>query len=113
MNNIINFLIFLSEIIPCLIAIFSALGVIIAINPIHSILLLIIVFLCSAYILFMLQIQFLSLLLLLIYIGAIATLFIFVIMMLDIKISEEGYVNFLKYVPFNLFLGFIFLNELL
>ena len=39
-------------------------------------------------------------------------LFLFIIMMLDIKISEEGYLNFLKYIPFNFFIGFIFLNEL-
>lgn len=56
-----------------------------SINPVHSILFLILTFVNSAFILVLFKIEFLSLLFIIIYVGAIAVLFLFVIMMLNIK----------------------------
>lgn len=59
-------------------------------NPIHSIINLICTFICGAFILFILKTDFLAMSFLIIYIGAIAVLFLFVIMMLNIKILTQA-----------------------
>ena len=69
-------------------AIISALLVISARNPVHSVLALIIVFLQGTALLLLLGADFLALLLLIVYIGAIAVLFLFAVMMLNINLSE-------------------------
>jgi len=80
------------------IAILSAIGVVNVHNPVHAILLLIAVFLCAGAILLILQAEFLALLYIVVYVGAIAVLFLFVIMCLNIKIVEIT-TNVLNYIP--------------
>lgn len=81
-------------------------------NPVHSILNLICIFFLSALLLLTLHLSFLPLLLIIIYVGAIAVLFLFVIMMLNIKVTElKG--GLLKYLPIGSILFFIFFLELL
>jgi len=66
-------------------------------NPLHSILLLTLIFLLSSILLFCLNVEFLALSFVIIYVGAIAILFLFIIMMLDIK-KDNSKIPFLKYV---------------
>jgi NADH-quinone oxidoreductase subunit J len=67
-------------------------------NPIHSVLYLILVFVNSALLLFLIEIEFLPLMLILVYVGAITILFLFVVMMLDVKISNENTNSFLSFL---------------
>lgn len=90
--------------------ILSAVLVISAQNPVHSVFFLVLVFLTSAFLLFLLEIEFISLLFVLVYVGAIAVLFLFVVMMLDIKITKYEK-DFLMYIPLGSFLGIIFFLE--
>ena len=71
----------------------SALMVISARNPVHSVLFLILTFFNSAGIFLLLGAEFLALLLVIVYVGAVAVLFLFVVMMLDIDFVElnEGF----------------------
>ncbi len=66
----------------------SALGVILAKNPVHSSLLLILCFFNSAVIWLLLDAEFLGIVLVLVYVGAVMVLFLFVVMMLDINLEE-------------------------
>jgi NADH-quinone oxidoreductase subunit J len=66
----------------------AALGVILARNPVHSALLLVLCFFNSAVIWLLLDAEFLGIVLVLVYVGAVMVLFLFVIMMLDINIEE-------------------------
>ena len=90
----------------------SALMVIIVQNSIHSVLFLVLSFVTSASMLFLLECEFISLMFITIYVGAIAVLFLFVIMMLDIKTAYFTK-DTLKYFPFGSFIGFVFLMEIL
>nr|YP_009350050.1 NADH dehydrogenase subunit 6 [Spongospora subterranea]AIK19921.1 NADH dehydrogenase subunit 6 [Spongospora subterranea] len=78
--------------------------VILSVNPIHSALFLILVFLNSALLVLLLDLEFLSIIFILIYIGAIMVLFLFIIMMLDIKQSVT-YLN----VQYYFFISSLFL----
>jgi NADH-quinone oxidoreductase subunit J len=66
----------------------AALGVILARNPVHSALLLVLCFFNSAVIWLLLDAEFLGVVLVLVYVGAVMVLFLFVVMMLDINIEE-------------------------
>jgi NADH-quinone oxidoreductase subunit J len=66
----------------------AALGVILARNPVHSALLLVLCFFNSAVIWLLLDAEFLGIVLVLVYVGAVMVLFLFVIMMLDINVEE-------------------------
>ncbi len=66
----------------------AALGVILARNPVHSALLLVLCFFNSAVIWLLLNAEFLAIVLVLVYVGAVMVLFLFVIMMLNINIEE-------------------------
>ena len=66
----------------------SALGVILARNPVHSVLLLVLCFFNSAVIWLLLGAEFLGIVLVLVYVGAVMVLFLFVVMMLDVNIEE-------------------------
>jgi len=81
-------------------------------NPVFSILFLIFSFTNVSCLLFLFNFEFLPISFLIIYVGAVAVLFLFVLMMLNIKLAElqESYSN---YVPVSLFFGFIFVVELL
>jgi NADH-quinone oxidoreductase subunit J len=81
-------------------------------NPIHSVLFLILVFFNIAGLLIMLGIEFLALLFLIVYVGAIAVLFLFIIMMLSIKIPEYKIV-IQRYFPIIFILGTGFFCEVL
>jgi NADH-quinone oxidoreductase subunit J len=66
----------------------AALGVILARNPVHSALLLVLCFFNSAVLWLLLDAEFLGIVLVLVYVGAVMVLFLFVVMMLDINIEE-------------------------
>jgi NADH-quinone oxidoreductase subunit J len=66
----------------------AALGVIVAKNPVHSALLLVLAFFNSAVIWLLLDAEFLGIVLVLVYVGAVMVLFLFVVMMLDINVEE-------------------------
>ena len=89
----------------------SSLLVIISKNPIHSVLFLILVFFNTSILFLFSNAEFLAMVVLIVYIGAVAVLFLFVIMMLDINITKLRQ-TFLNYLPIGLFVGFIILLEL-
>ncbi len=93
------------------VAILSALTVIIAKNPVHSVLFLILSFVNSSALFILLGAEFLAMILIIVYVGAVAVLFLFVVMMLDINFVKlrEG---FLKYLPIGSIIGIILLSEL-
>ena len=93
------------------IVILSSFLVIFVSNPVHSVLFLIFTFFNAAIIFLIFQAEFLAMTLLIVYVGAVAVLFLFVVMMLNISesIIKEG---FLRYFPFGLLLISIFLIEL-
>jgi NADH-quinone oxidoreductase subunit J len=66
----------------------AALGVILARNPVHSALLLVLCFFTSAVIWVLLDAEFLGIVLVLVYVGAVMVLFLFVVMMLDVNVEE-------------------------
>jgi NADH-quinone oxidoreductase subunit J len=66
----------------------AALGVIVARNPVHSALLLVLAFFTSAAIWLLIEAEFLAIVLVLVYVGAVMVLFLFVVMMLDVNIEE-------------------------
>jgi NADH-quinone oxidoreductase subunit J len=79
------------------IVVLSALFVIAARNPVHSVLWLILAFFTSAGLLVLIGAEFLAMLLVVVYVGAVAVLFLFVVMMLDIDFVElkQGFQNYL------------------
>lgn len=91
--------------------IFSSILVISASNTVYSVLFLILSFVTSASILFLLDCEFIALIFIVIYVGAIAVLFLFVVMMLDVKITSS-FKEILKYFPVGSLLCFVFLGEL-
>ena len=93
------------------VAVFSALMVISAKNPVHSVLFLILSFVNAAGLFVLLGAEFLAMILVVVYVGAVAVLFLFVVMMLDINFVKlrEG---FLQYLPFGLLLGIVLIIEL-
>jgi len=88
----------------------SAILVVGARNPVHSVLFLILVFCNAAGLLLLVQAEFLSMLFLVVYVGAIAVLFLFVVMMLDIKVTEFDE-NYLRYLPLGGLIGLLFFAE--
>ncbi len=93
------------------IAVFSAMCVIAARNPVHSVLWLILTFLSAAGLLVLIGAEFLAMLLVVVYVGAVAVLFLFVVMMLDVDFVELRQ-GTLRYWPFALLVGLILLAEL-
>ena len=89
----------------------AAVMVISARNPVHSVLFLILAFFNSAGLFVLLGAEFLAMILVVVYVGAVAVLFMFVVMMLDIGVAElrEG---FLQYLPLGGIVGLILLLEL-
>lgn len=90
----------------------SAFMVIAAKNPVHSVLFLILAFVNASGLFVLLGAEFLAMILIVVYVGAVAVLFLFVVMMLDVDFVElrEG---FLQYLPVGALVGCIFLAELL
>ena len=92
-------------------AVLSALMVISSKNSVHSVLFLILSFINAAGLFILLGAEFLAMILVIVYVGAVAVLFLFVVMMLDINFIKlrEG---FLQYLPFGSLLGIVLLTEL-
>jgi NADH-quinone oxidoreductase subunit J len=80
-------------------------------NPVHSVLFLILAFFNSAGLFVLLGAEFLAMILVVVYVGAVAVLFLFVVMMLDINFNEMRR-GFLQYLPIGALIGFILLVEL-
>jgi NADH-quinone oxidoreductase subunit J len=95
-----------------LITIISGIMVISAKNPVHSVLYLIFVFINSTALLINLGTDFIGLLLLRVYIGAVAMLFLFVVMMVNIKIIEFNE-NSTRFIPVGIIIGIVFLLQVL
>jgi NADH-quinone oxidoreductase subunit J len=81
--------------------------VIISKNPVHSILSLILVFFNAASLLIIIGAEFLAMLFIIVYVGAVAVLFLFVIMMLNVKVTNLT-ASIYRYLPISLILGSIF-----
>ena len=93
------------------IALIASIMVINAKNPVHSVLFLILVFCNSAGLFILLGVEFLAITFIIVYVGAIAILFLFVVMMLNIKLVELNE-NMLRYLPIGALIGLIFLFEI-
>lgn len=93
----------------CALLLVSASMVIISKNPLHSVLFLVTSFLSSSILLFLFENEFLALFFLIIYLGAIAILFLFVVMMLDIKYRDLQTSKL--YLPVGTFVGLTLLVE--
>jgi NADH-quinone oxidoreductase subunit J len=93
-------------------AVASALLVVSARNPVHSVLFLILAFFNAAGLFVLLGAEFLALILVIVYVGAVAVLFLFVVMMLDIDFAELRR-GFLKHLPFGALVGLLILGELI
>ncbi len=89
----------------------SALMVISARNPVHSVLFLILAFVNAAGLFLLLGAEFLAMILVVVYVGAVAVLFLFVVMMLDVDFAalKQG---FLQYLPFGALIGIVVAIEL-
>jgi NADH-quinone oxidoreductase subunit J len=90
----------------------SAFMVIAARNPVHSVLFLILAFVNAAGLFVLLGAEFLAMILVVVYVGAVAVLFLFVVMMLDVDFAELRQ-GFLQYLPVAALVGVVFLAELL
>ena len=90
----------------------SAVMVIAGRNPVHSVLFLILAFVNAAGLFVMMGAEFLAMILVVVYVGAVAVLFLFVVMMLDVDFAELRQ-GFLQYLPLGALLGIIFAVELL
>jgi NADH-quinone oxidoreductase subunit J len=90
----------------------SAVMVISSKNPVHSVLFLILAFVNAAGLFVLMGAEFLAMILIVVYVGAVAVLFLFVVMMLDVDFSElrDGFLN---YLPIGGVIGAILLAELL
>jgi NADH-quinone oxidoreductase subunit J len=90
----------------------SAVMVIASRNPVHSVLFLILAFVNAAGLFVMMGAEFLAMILVVVYVGAVAVLFLFVVMMLDVDFAELRQ-GFLNYLPIGALVGVVFLVELL
>jgi NADH:ubiquinone oxidoreductase subunit 6 (subunit J) len=94
-----------------IVAIISGLMVIRVENPVHSVLFLILTFFNVSGLLLLLEVEFLAMVFLVVYVGAIAILFLFVVMMLNIKITRDSN-DLFRYLPIGIIIGLIFLMEI-
>ena len=94
------------------VAVAAGVLVISARNPVHSVLFLILAFFNSAALFVLMGAEFLAMILVVVYVGAVAVLFLFVVMMLDVNFVQlrEG---FLQYLPVGALIGLVLLVELL
>src|SRR5947208_12271726 len=90
----------------------SAVMVIAARNPVNAVLFLIIGFVNAAGLFVLMGAEFLAMILIVVYVGAVAVLFLFVVMMLDVDFAELRQ-GFLQYLPAGALVGAIFLAELI
>lgn len=90
----------------------SAFMVVLSRNPVHSVLFLILCFFNSAGIFLILGAEFLAFILVIVYVGAVAVLFLFVVMMLDVEFNSSNS-SIISYLPVGMTIGFIILSELI
>ena len=90
----------------------SAFMVVAARNPVHAVLFLILAFVNAAGLFLLLSAEFLAMILVVVYVGAVAVLFLFVVMMLDVDFAELKQ-GFLQYLPIGALIGVVFLVELI
>ncbi|MGI9521643.1 MAG: NADH-quinone oxidoreductase subunit J [Hyphomicrobiaceae bacterium] len=95
-----------------IVAVLSASMVIVARNPVHAVLFLILTFFNAAGLFILLGAEFLAMLLVIVYVGAVAVLFLFVVMMLDVDFAELR-AGFIKSAPLGAVIGGIVLAELI
>ena len=79
-------------------------------NPVHSVLWLILAFLSSAGLFVLMGAEFVAMLLVIVYVGAVAVLFLFVVMMLDVDFAELK-AEMAKYLPLAIFIGVVLLMQ--
>jgi len=89
----------------------SAIAVIFARNPVHSVLWLIVSFFNAAGLMLLLGAEFIALLLVIVYVGAVAVLFLFVVMMLDIDFASLR-TGFTRNLPFGIIIALVLLGEI-
>lgn len=92
-------------------ALLSAIMVIGSSNPVHSVLFLILVFFNSTGLFLLLEVEFIAMIILMVYVGAVAVLFLFVVMMLNVRISELNE-SLIRYLPIGGLIGLIFFFQL-
>ncbi|MBT3534733.1 MAG: NADH-quinone oxidoreductase subunit J [Rhodospirillaceae bacterium] len=93
------------------VAVAAAVMVISARNPVHSVLFLILAFFNAAGLFVLMGAEFIAMILVVVYVGAVAVLFLFVVMMLDIGFAEMRQ-GFLQYLPMGGLVGIVLLAEL-
>jgi NADH-quinone oxidoreductase subunit J len=94
-----------------LVSVGAALGVISARNPVHSVLFLILTFFSAAGLFVLMGAEFLAMLLVVVYVGAVAVLFLFVVMMLDVDFAQFRS-GMARYLPFGLLVAAVLLAEM-
>lgn len=92
------------------VALASGLMVVTARNPVHSVLWLILAFLSAAGLFVLMGAEFVAMLLIIVYVGAVAVLFLFVVMMLDVAFAELK-AEMVKYMPIGLLIGVVLLVQ--
>ncbi|MGL4309370.1 MAG: NADH-quinone oxidoreductase subunit J [Paracoccaceae bacterium] len=92
-------------------AVVAGLFVVVSKNPVHSVLWLILAFLSSAGLFVLMGAEFVAMLLVIVYVGAVAVLFLFVVMMLDIDFAELK-AEMVKYIPLGGLIGVVILMQL-
>ena len=92
-------------------ALAGGLFTVVARNPVHSVLWLILAFLSSAGLFVLLGAEFVAMLLIIVYVGAVAVLFLFVVMMLDVDFAALK-AEMAQYLPLGLLIGLILLMQL-
>ncbi|WP_371346435.1 NADH-quinone oxidoreductase subunit J [Ancylobacter sp. IITR112] len=93
------------------VAVASAFMVIASRNPVHSVLFLILTFVNASGLFILIGAEYIAMLLIVVYVGAVAVLFLFVVMMLDVDFVELRQ-GFLQYLPVGVLIGMVFLAEL-
>ncbi|WP_265563155.1 NADH-quinone oxidoreductase subunit J [Sphingomicrobium arenosum] len=92
-------------------AIISALLVVFARNPVHSVLWLIVTFFNAAGLMILLGAEFIAILVILVYVGAVAVLFLFIVMMLDVDFAQLRS-GFTQNLPFGILIALVLLAEM-
>lgn len=95
-----------------ILTLFSGIMVISSRNSVHSVLFLILVFFNSTGLLLLLGAEFIAMIILMVYVGAVAVLFLFVVMMLNVRISELKE-SLIRYIPIGGLIGILFCIQLL
>ncbi|QNK03892.1 NADH-quinone oxidoreductase subunit J [Dyella telluris] len=94
------------------VTVIAALGVITLRNSVHAVLSLVLTFFSTACIWLLAEAEFLAIALIVVYVGAVMVLFLFVVMMLDIK-QEQVREGFIKYLPVGIIVALVMLAEML